>query len=280
MRLNCAGKILDLSTPKVMGILNVTPDSFSDAGCFFDRDTAIRHATQMIADGANIIDIGGESTRPGAEEISINQELDRVIPVIEALQQSANVPISIDTSKPAVMCAAVDAGAGFINDVRALQLPGALEAARDCGVPICLMHMQGEPCNMQDSPHYDDLIAEINTFLVDRIQACVAGGIMREQLMIDPGFGFGKTVSHNLHLLHSLQELQAMNAPLLIGVSRKSTIADVLQRSANECLAGSLALTAWAVIKGARIIRAHDVKETVDTVKMVVAVMHAKSTRK
>ena len=226
--LDCGGKPLDLSRPCVMGILNVTPDSFSDGGAFFSPEAALEQARQMVRDGAAIIDVGGESTRPGAEPVTADEEADRVVPVIRTLATELAVPVSVDTSKPEVMRAAVAAGAGLINDVMALQAPGALEAAREAAVPVCLMHMRGEPRTMQSDPVYGDVVSEVLGFLLQRVQACVDAGIPREQLLIDPGFGFGKTLEHNLRLLRQLERFLQPGLPLLVGISRKSMIGTLL----------------------------------------------------
>ena len=271
--LDCAGKRLDLERPQVMGILNLTPDSFSDGGRFLARDTALAHAERMVADGAAIIDIGGESTRPGAKPVTEEQELERVVPVIEALASEIPVPISIATLKPAVMREAVDAGAGLINDVMALQAPGAVETAAELTVPICLMHMLGEPRTMQQKPHYDDVVASVCGFLADRVAVCEKAGIKRERLLLDPGFGFGKTLEHNLSLLRHLSSLGSLGLPLLVGISRKSMIGSILgDVSVDDRLIGSVAMAMVAVNQGAAIIRAHDVRETVDALKIVAAV--------
>lgn len=261
------------SRPVLMGILNCTPDSFSDGGQFVDVDLAVQHALAMLADGADIIDIGGESTRPGALPVSVGDEIARVIPVIQKLKQRANCFISIDTHKPEVMTAAIEAGADIINDVNALRTPGALQAAAASNARICLMHMQGQPQTMQEHPHYDDLLAEVLAFFDERITACVNAGIARERLIIDPGFGFGKSVDHNLLLIQQLAQFKQFGLPILVGVSRKSTIGHVLDRDVNERLPGSLALTTLALCQGASIIRAHDVKETKDVINMTHAVM-------
>lgn len=270
--LDCAGKAINLSQPQVMGILNITPDSFSDGGLFMNRSDAIQRGLKMVSEGAAIIDVGGESTRPGAIPVSIQQELDRVIPVIEALTAEIEVPISVDTSKPEVMREAVNAGASFINDIRALQQPGALKAAFDCKVPICLMHMQGHPQTMQENPVYTDVITQVKEFLAQRIQACLRAGIAKELLLIDPGFGFGKTISHNLAIIKRLEEFNTIDLPLLLGVSRKSTIGEILKLPINDRLAGCIAMTTLAISKGAMMIRAHEVKETVEAIKIVMAV--------
>lgn len=271
--LRCAGRTLDLSTPQVMGILNVTPDSFSDGGRFVLRDAALQQARAMAEQGASIIDIGGESTRPGALPVSEQEELDRVIPVIEALRSELDLVLSVDTSSPRVMSEAAAAGAGLINDVRALRRPGALETAKNSGLPVCLMHMQGEPSGMQNAPRYTDLIQDVVAFLRQRVDACVAAGIPRSQLLVDPGFGFGKTLHHNLLLLQQLDSLHTLAAPVLVGMSRKSMVGMVLDQPVEQRLFGSLALAVMAVQKGARIIRVHDVGPTVDAIRMAWAVM-------
>lgn len=271
--LRCTGRTLDLSTPQVMGILNVTPDSFSDGGRFVLRDAALQQARAMAEQGASIIDIGGESTRPGALPVSEQEELDRVIPVIEALHSELDLVLSVDTSTPRVMAEAAAAGAGLINDVRALTRPGALEAAKNSGLAVCLMHMQGEPASMQNAPRYTDLVQDVVAFLHQRVEACVAAGISRSQLLVDPGFGFGKTLHHNLLLLQKLDSLQVLAMPVLVGMSRKSMVGMVLDKPVEQRLFGSLALAVMAVQKGARIIRVHDVGPTVDALKMAWAVM-------
>ncbi len=271
--LNCAGKWLDLSRPCVMGILNITPDSFSDGGAFLSAHTALERARQMVSEGAAIIDVGGESTRPGAQPVSPEEELARVIPVIEAIARELPVPVSIDTSKPAVMRAAVAAGAGMINDVLALQAPGALEAARETGVPVCLMHMQGEPRTMQLEPSYQDVVAEVCDFLSERIRFCKAGGIPRPRLLADPGFGFGKTLTHNLMLLRHLKALGVLEVPLLVGLSRKSMFGALLDAPVDQRLYGGLAAAVIATMQGAKVIRTHDVKATVEAVKVAAAVL-------
>ena len=258
--------------PVVMGILNVTPDSFSDGGLFTGKQAAINRVRQMITEGAGIIDIGGESTRPGAQAVSIEEELARVIPVIEAVRSESDIPISVDTSKPKVMTAAVQAGASMINDVRALREPGALETAAELKVPVCLMHMQGEPRAMQAEPRYQDVVTEVLAFLLQRVASCEASGISRETLMIDPGFGFGKTLQHNLALFHELQRFVATGLPLLVGVSRKSMIGEVLDIPVTQRMSASVALAGLATWLGAEIIRAHDVQPTVHAVKMCQAI--------
>lgn len=271
----CGKFLVDLSGPKVMGVINITPDSFSDGGRFIQPGKAIERALQMAELGAGFIDIGGESTRPGAALVSEQQELDRVLPVIEALAAELTIPLSIDTSKAKVMQAAVTAGASMINDVRALQQEDALHTAATCQVPVCLMHMQGEPSTMQQRPQYDDVVSEIIEFLSERIDACIAAGIQREQIIIDPGYGFGKTVPHNLQLVKQLQRFKTLNLPLLLGVSRKASIGQLLDADVEQRLAGSLAMATLGVANGANIIRAHDVKETVDALTIVDAVMAA-----
>lgn len=258
-----------------MGILNVTPDSFSDGGRFSQLDAALRHAEAMVAAGATLIDVGGESTRPGARVVSPLEELERVAPVVERIARELDVIISVDTSTPAVMRETARLGAGLINDVRSLQRDGALDAAAATGLPVCLMHMLGEPGNMQDNPHYDDLVGEVSGFLVERIAQCVAVGIAPEQIILDPGFGFAKTLQHNLSLFKHMKALHALGRPLLVGVSRKSMIGLALNRPVGERLYGGLALAALAVTKGARILRVHDVAETVDVVRMLAAVESA-----
>jgi len=271
--LDCAGKPLDLNEPRVMGILNVTPDSFSDGGEFFAADVALAQAKKMVEDGAAIIDVGGESTRPGAKIVEIEDEIARVVPVIEAIQSELAVPISIDTSKPEVMRAAVEAGAGLINDVQALRVEGALEAAAELDVPVCLMHAQGTPQNMQDNPQYDNVIVDVCQFLLERVSVCEQAGISRDKLMLDPGFGFGKKSRHNLRLMKHIDQLMKHNLPVLVGVSRKSIIGAVLNVSVEERLAGSLALATIAVWQGAKVIRSHDVRETVQAISLCNHVM-------
>ncbi len=255
-----------------MGILNVTPDSFSDGGRYTERDAALRQAEQMLRDGAAILDVGGESTRPGAAAVSEQEELDRVVPIVEALSNELDALVSVDTSTAAVIRDSAEVGAGLINDVRSLRRPGAMQAAAASQLPVCLMHMQGEPGSMQDNPHYDDVTAEVMAFLRERIAACERAGMTRERLLVDPGFGFAKTVSHNLQLMQEIAELQALALPVLIGVSRKSLFGKVLGRDVSERLSGSLAAAVMCVERGAMIVRAHDVKETVDVVRFAHAV--------
>ncbi len=261
--------VLDLSFPHVMGILNVTPDSFSDGGKHNTFNGALEHANRMIDQGATFIDVGGESTRPGAVPVSVEEELDRVIPVIEALRDNTDCVISVDTSKPQVMKEAVSAGAGLINDVRALQLPGAIEVASDAGVPVCLMHMQGQPNSMQNNPSYNNVVDDVADFLLGRVIDCEKAGISTDRIILDPGFGFGKTLEHNYLLLKKLPELMRYGFPLLVGMSRKSMIGQLLDRKLDERLAGSIALATIAAQLGAQIFRVHDVQETMDAVRIV-----------
>ncbi|APE01908.1 dihydropteroate synthase [Alteromonas mediterranea] len=260
---------IGLSQPKVMGILNVTPDSFSDGGKHADVKQALEHALRMIDEGARFIDIGGESTRPGAPEVSLQEELDRTIPVIEAVAKNAQCVISIDTSKAEVMREAVKAGAGLINDVRALQEPGALSAASETGVPVCLMHMQGQPRTMQNHPTYQDVVEDVTQFLLERAEVCEKAGIAKEQILFDPGYGFGKSLEHNYALVKHLPKLMDLGYPVLVGMSRKSMIGNLLNRKVDERLAGSISLATIVAQMGAQIIRVHDVKETADAVNIV-----------
>ncbi len=271
--IDCAGKQLDLSQPRVMGILNITPDSFSDGGDFLSVDLAVEQAYRMVEEGAAIIDVGGESTRPGAPTVSETEELDRVMPVIEGIARDLSVPISVDTSKPNIMRSAVAAGAGLVNDVMALQAPGAVAAVADLNVPVCLMHMQGEPRTMQKSPRYSDVVSEVKAFLAQRIDCCISAGISHSRLLVDPGFGFGKTLEHNLALLRDLQKIAELNLPLLVGLSRKSMIGALLDEPVNNRMYGSLAAAVLAAERGARIIRTHDVKPTVDALALSAALL-------
>lgn len=273
----CGGRVLDLSAPVVMGVLNVTPDSFSDGGRFADAKSALQQARRLVAEGAAILDIGGESTRPGAESADVTQEFERVIPVIEAVRRESEVFISVDTSKPAVMQAAVAAGADIINDVRALAEEGALQAAASSGAGICLMHMLGEPRTMQDDPHYENVIEDVSGFLAARMRACRDAGVDAARLAIDPGFGFGKRAVHNLALLKGLSSLEVLGAPIVVGLSRKSMLGRLTGRGVDERLAGSVALAAIAVLNGARIVRAHDVAATLDAVRVAAAVSKGES---
>jgi len=275
MKLTCGHTVLDLAEPCVMGVLNVTPDSFSDGGRYADPAAAVARGVAMAEEGAAIIDVGGESTRPGAAAVSVQEELARVIPVIGQLAARVAVPISVDTSKPAVMSAAIAAGASLVNDVRALREPGALDAVAGTGAAVCLMHMQGEPRTMQASPAYDDVVAEVRRFLAGRVEACVAAGIARDRICVDPGIGFGKRPEHNLALLAGLGRLADPAIPVLVGVSRKSLVGIITGRPAAERLAGSVAFAALAALRGAAIIRAHDVAATVDAVKVASALRHA-----
>jgi len=277
MILNCSGKPVDLTHPQIMGILNVTPDSFSDGGEFIVADTALQQAKRMVEEGAAIIDVGGESTRPGALVVSVEEEISRVVPIIQAIHSELDIPISIDTSKPDVMRAAVKAGAGLINDVRALQVTGAMQAAVDCNVPICLMHSQGTPQTMQNDPQYDDVVTDVIAFLLERTTACEQAGIARDMLVLDPGFGFGKRANHNLLLMKHLSRLIALGFPVLVGVSRKSMIGKLLKVSVEERLAASLSLAVISVWQGAKIIRSHDVRETLQAIKMCDHVMKVNS---
>jgi dihydropteroate synthase len=270
--LHCRGRVLGLERPVVMGVLNVTPDSFSDGGKFVRLDAAVERGVQMAEEGAAIIDVGGESTRPGAQPVGLDEELRRVIPVIARLRPRTQAIISVDTSKPEVMHAAAAAGAAMINDVRALREPGALEAAETSGCAVCLMHMLGEPRTMQDSPTYQDVVAEVRRFLGDRVQACLVAGLPAERIVLDPGFGFGKTPAHNLQLLRHLGELSLNGLPVLAGLSRKSLAGTLTGRAPAERVHGSVALAVIAALNGARILRVHDVAATLDALKVVAAV--------
>ncbi len=277
--LTCGRYQLDLRTPQVMGVLNTTPDSFSDGGDYYrgerlQLDLALARAEQMLEEGAAIIDVGGESTRPGAQPVSEQQELDRVVPVVEAIVSRLDAPVSVDTSTPEVMRQSAAAGAALINDVRALQREGALEAAADTGLPICLMHMQGEPATMQDHPQYDRVLDTVRGFFDARIRACVAAGISRDQLLLDPGFGFGKSLAHNLTLLRELASFQDYHLPVLVGLSRKSMMGPLLGREVSERLPGSLALALEAVSRGATLVRTHDVAATLDVIRVHQALAH------
>ncbi|KGA36144.1 dihydropteroate synthase [Pectobacterium brasiliense] len=276
MQLVARDSTLDLSCPHIMGILNVTPDSFSDGGKHNKLDAALLHVQEMVNAGATLIDIGGESTRPGAAEVSTEEELDRVVPVVEAIAKRFDVWISVDTSKPEVMTASAQAGAHLINDIRALQEPGALEAAAATGLPVCLMHMQGMPKTMQHKPHYDDLMRDIGDFLQQQIDRCVNANIPKSKLLLDPGFGFGKNLAHNYALLARLSELHRFELPLLVGMSRKSMIGQILNVPPAQRLHGSIACAVIAAMQGAQIIRVHDVKETADAMRIVEATLSAK----
>jgi dihydropteroate synthase len=275
--LRCGKHLLDLTRPVVMGILNTTPDSFSDGGSYYkgnqlSLDLVVRRAEQMLSEGAKIIDVGGESTRPGAPVVSEQEELDRVIPVVEAIAGKLGALVSVDTSTAGVIRESANCGAGLINDVRALQREGALAAAIATGLPVCLMHMQGEPDIMQKNPHYDDVVEQVLGFLQARVLVCLDAGITREQILLDPGFGFGKTLAHNLALLQRLPEFLGVGFPVLVGMSRKSMVAQLLGRPVDQRLAGSLALAMLAAERGAAIIRVHDVAETVDVLNVLAAV--------
>ena len=273
--LQCGKHKLDLARAHVMGILNVTPDSFSDGGRYTALQCALARAVEMVAAGATIIDIGGESTRPGAAVVSAQQELDRVAPLVELVNKECDVIISVDTSTPAVMRESARLGAGMLNDVRALQRDGALDAAAATHLPVCLMHMRGEPHSMQDAPHYHDVAAEVSAFLQERIAACAQVGIAAERIVLDPGFGFAKNTQHNYELFKRLPELLGLQRPLLVGVSRKSMIGNVLQQPVGQRLYGSLALAVMALERGAKILRVHDVEETMDVLKIFNAVQSA-----
>lgn len=282
MQLQCGSRLLDLTRPVVMGILNTTPDSFSDGGSVYRdnhlvMDLAVRKASQMLAEGAQVIDVGGESTRPGAQPVSEQEELDRVVPVVEALVRELGAIVSVDTSTASVIRESAAAGAGIINDVRALQREGALAAAAASGLPVCLMHMQGEPGSMQQRPVYEDVMTDVRNFLQARAEACLAAGISARNIILDPGFGFGKTLNHNLTLLARLAELQTLGYPILVGLSRKSMLAALLNRDVHERLPGSLALALAAAERGAAIIRVHDVAATVDALNVMAAVNSIKN---
>ncbi|MFT6393785.1 MAG: dihydropteroate synthase [Methylophilaceae bacterium] len=273
MKLHCGQFTLDLTSPRVMGILNVTPDSFSDGGHYSQTDIAVKQAYKFIEEGADIIDIGGESTRPNAEPVSLQEELDRVIPVIESLASKIDIPISIDTYKPAVMRAAMAAGASIVNDVKALQEAGAIEAVANADVAVCLMHMQGEPRNMQDGPHYDDVVEDVVTFLLDRVAICEQAGIKKNRLLIDPGFGFGKTRMHNITLIQQLNTLVNTGYPVLVGLSRKSVLGQITGNDIDARLYVSVSAAVVSAINGAKILRVHDVKATVEALKVVTAIL-------
>ncbi|MDN6319144.1 MAG: dihydropteroate synthase [Marinobacter sp.] len=275
MKMKFRGQVLDMSRSHVMGVLNVTPDSFSDGGRFNQQDAALLQARQMVADGATFVDVGGESTRPGAAKVSVQEELDRVCPVVETIGRELDVIVSVDTSTPEVMSQAVELGAGLINDVRALGRDGAMAAAANAGVPVCIMHIQGEPENMQDQPEYQNVLREVGEFLTHRVRAAIQAGVDAQNIILDPGFGFGKTLEHNLRLLASLDQLQALGHPLLVGMSRKSMLGHITGRDLNERLPASLAAATISAMKGASIVRAHDVRETVDAIRVAMAVKEA-----
>ncbi len=263
MTLRCGRFELSLERPLVMGVVNVTPDSFSDGGRYLDADAAISHARRLIDEGVDLLDVGGESTRPGAAPVAEEEEMRRILPVVQGLR---DFPVSVDTRRPRVMRAALDAGASMINDIEALQAPGAIEAVAQGGCALCLMHKKGDPATMQEDPRYADVVGEVRAYLAGRIAACEAAGIARERIAVDPGFGFGKTVEHNLTLLKRLPELSSLGVPLLAGWSRKSSLGRITGRNTEERLAGSLAAALLALLGGARILRVHDVKETRDMV--------------
>ncbi|WP_404365041.1 dihydropteroate synthase [Marinobacter sp.] len=275
MQIDFGGRRLDMSHCHVMGVLNVTPDSFSDGGRFNQLEAALAQARRMVADGASFIDVGGESTRPGAQAVSVQEELDRVCPVVEAIARELDATISIDTSAPEVIRETVHLGAGLINDVRALQREGALEAAVSSGVPVCLMHMQGTPDNMQRQPEYAGVLREVTGFLMERVRLAEQSGLPAGRILLDPGFGFGKTLEHNLELLRSLDQLRALGYPLMVGMSRKSMLGRITGREVSERLPASLAVATIAAMKGASIIRVHDVRETIDAVRVVSAMGEA-----
>ncbi|AIR64038.1 dihydropteroate synthase [Cedecea neteri] len=279
MKLTAQGSTLDLSHPHVMGILNVTPDSFSDGGQHNSLVEALKHANAMINAGATIIDVGGESTRPGAAEVSTEEELERVIPVVEAIAQRFEVWVSVDTSKAEVIRESARVGAHLINDIRSLQEPGALAAASETGLPVCLMHMQGEPKTMQQAPQYEDVFADVNRFFVEHIARCEAAGISKDKLLLDPGFGFGKNLTHNYQLLARLSEFHRYGMPLLVGMSRKSMIGQLLNVGPDQRLSGSLACAVIAAMQGAQILRVHDVKETVEAMRVVEATLSVKENK-
>lgn len=278
MKLTARGQTLSLATPQVMGILNVTPDSFSDGGTHNTPAKALEHARKMIAEGATIIDIGGESTRPGAAEVSPEQEAERVIPVVAAIARESDVWISVDTSKALVISEAANAGAHILNDIRSFSEPGALQAAAQSGLPVCVMHMQGEPRTMQQAPHYQNVVREVYTYLEAQVARCVAAGIEKNHIILDPGFGFGKTLAHNYQLLDKLVLFHNLGLPVLAGMSRKSMIGQLMDIPPDERVAGSVACAVIAAMKGAQIIRVHDVKETVQAMKVVEATRLAKET--
>ena len=275
MQINFAGRVLDMSGCHVMGILNVTPDSFSDGGRYNTVEIALARAREMVADGAAFIDVGGESTRPGATPVSVEEELERVCPVVEAIARDLDVVVSVDTSSPQVMAEVVKLGAGMINDVRALQRDGAPEVVASAGVPVCVMHIQGEPDTMQDDPRYRNVRREVSSFLTERMRVIEKAGVRPDNIILDPGFGFGKSPQHNLQLLASLEQLQLLGHPILVGMSRKSMLGHITGRDVSERLPASLAAATISAMKGASIIRVHDVRETVDAVKVVTAMEEA-----
>jgi dihydropteroate synthase len=274
MEIRFKNHVMDLSFPQVMGIVNMTPDSFSDGGNYNNLDDAMRRVDHMIQAGATFIDVGGESTRPGATDVSTSEELDRVIPLVEKIARYFDVWISVDTSKSEVITESAKAGAHLINDIRALTLPGALQAAQKTELPVCIMHMQGDPKTMQNAPHYQqDIYQEVDSFFEEHIQRCITAGIAREKIILDPGFGFGKTLAHNYRLLATLEKFHHFNLPILVGMSRKSMIGQVLNVPPKERVLGSVSCAIIAAMKGAQIIRVHDVKETVDAMRIVQATL-------
>ncbi len=273
MKLKCATRTIDLTIPKIMGIINATPDSFSDGGKNLSTEKAVESALQMIEQGAGIIDIGGESSRPGAQPVSIEEELNRVIPVIKHLRSESDIPISVDTVKPEVMMEAVTVGADIINDISALSAPGAIDAVSEAGAAVCLMHMQGRPQTMQKNPEYADIVFDVIQHLKQRIECCIRAGIGTEQIILDPGFGFGKTTEHNYRLFAKMKNVIDMGYPLLVGVSRKSMIGNILNKPVDQRLAGGLALAVVAIMNGAKIIRTHDVAETSDAFKITMELL-------
>ncbi len=264
-----------MNRPKVMGVLNITPDSFSDGGSYLEPGVALQRAERMVAEGASIIDIGGESTRPGARSVSVQEELERVMPVLQRIVEELGIPVSVDTSKPEVMEGALGAGAAMINDIRALQAPGALDVVAASQASVCLMHMRGVPATMQREPRYGNVVAEVKDFLEERMRACAVAGIDRERIVVDPGFGFGKTLAHNLLLLKNIEKIRELGAPVLVGLSRKSMLGTILDASVEERLYGGLAAAALAVWQGAHIIRTHDVRPTVEVLKVCNALKEA-----
>lgn len=273
MKIQSRNKQLILDRPHVMGILNTTPDSFSDGGSYTTVEKALAHAERMIEAGVTIIDIGGESTRPGAPDVSLEEELNRVIPVIKAIRQKHDVWISVDTSKAEVMRQAVEAGADIINDIRSLQEPGAMQVAAEADVPVCIMHMKGQPRTMQVNPQYSDVLKEVEFFLQQQLERCEASGIKRENLILDPGFGFGKSLEHNYHLLAHLEEFHRFGLPILAGLSRKTMIHKLLDKKPSDCVMASVTCASIAALQGAQIIRVHDVEETIEAMKIVQAVI-------
>jgi len=271
MQMTFAGRELDMGRCHVMGIVNVTPDSFSDGGRYNSVELAVQRAREMVADGAAFVDVGGESTRPGAAPVSEQEELDRVCPVVEAIAREVDTVISVDTSTPSVIRETARLGAGLVNDVRALEREGAVDAAVEAGLPVCVMHMKGAPGTMQQNPEYRHVVRDVATYLMDRVRVCEAAGIPAEKILLDPGFGFGKTLEHNLQLLATLEQLRVLGYPLLVGMSRKTMLGQITGREVSERLPASLAVATISALKGASVIRVHDVRETVDAVRVVEA---------